>query len=300
MRIKNKEILCIGEVLWDQLPSGRKPGGAPMNVALHLNTFGMDVAIASSVGNDDAGQDLKTFLNKTGISTEYIQTNKHLPTSEVLVHIDINNNATYQICEPVAWDKLIMTESLRIKAKRSGLIIFGSLASRNQQSRETILEVLNSDCVKLMDVNFREPFYSKEQIERLLEKTDILKLNEEELMLFSLWHKKQEFNEEALTSWMSEYYNIPIICITKGKNGALLLYNGEFFKHPGFKVKTVDTVGAGDAFLAGFIASLFKGKEPKTALAFACATGALIASKVGANPKYSIEEIQMVIDHKYS
>ncbi|MBK6285983.1 MAG: hypothetical protein IPF54_27845 [Draconibacterium sp.] len=101
MEIKNNQILCIGEVLWDRLPSGAKPGGAPMNVALHLNAIGQNVSIASRIGNDEPGEELKSFLEKSGLSTELIQVDEHLPTSEVLVHLDENSNATYEICEPV-------------------------------------------------------------------------------------------------------------------------------------------------------------------------------------------------------
>ncbi len=141
MDITNKEIVCFGEVLWDRLPSGAKPGGAPMNVALHLNAIGINAAIASSVGNDDAGKQLLCFLQKSGVDTSLIQTDETLPTSEVLVHLDENNNATYEICEPVAWDNIQLTNDLAKKAQSAGLIIYGSLAARKQTTRETLFEI---------------------------------------------------------------------------------------------------------------------------------------------------------------
>jgi fructokinase len=128
MDISNKQILCIGEVLWDRLPSGPKPGGAPMNVALHLNAIGQQVALASRVGDDEPGKELISFLEKSGLSTEFVQVDKSLQTSEVLVHLDTNNNATYEICEPVAWDHLELNHSLIKKAKSSGLFVYGTLA----------------------------------------------------------------------------------------------------------------------------------------------------------------------------
>ena len=298
MEIKNKEILCVGEVLWDRLPSGAKPGGAPMNVALHLNAIGLDATIASSVGNDKPGAELKSFLEESGVSTDYIQTDDYLPTSEVLVHLDKNNNATYEICEPVAWDCIRLTDALMQKAKRSGLIILGSLASRNPMTRETLLSLLEYDSVKLIDVNFRKPYDSQVVVERLLEKTDIVKLNDDELKVFAGWHNKPDSDEKSLIEWFASKYNLQMVCVTKGEKGAMLYSSGEFYEHPGFKVEAVDTVGAGDAFLAGFIASLINKKEMAEALAFACATGAFVASKAGATPRYDMTEINSILSNK--
>lgn len=298
MEINNNEILCFGEVLWDRLPSGAKPGGAPMNVALHLNAIGLDATIASSVGNDEPGKELKAFLEDSGMSTSFIQTDDNLPTSEVLVHLDDNNNATYEICEPVAWDCIRLTDSLMKKVSRSGLLIYGSLASRDPLTRETLMSLLDYDGVKLIDVNFRKPYDSREIVERLLEKTDIVKLNDDELVVFARWHKKAELDEKDLVRWFVSQYNIEMVCVTKGENGALLYCDGEFYEHPGFNVNAVDTVGAGDAFLAGLIASLLNKKEPAEALAFACATGAFVASKAGATPEYDMTEINTILINK--
>ncbi len=295
MEIKNHEILCVGEVLWDRLPSGTKPGGAPMNVALHLNAIGLNVAIASSIGKDEPGRELKLFLEEAGMSTDYIQEDDTLPTSEVLVHLDKNNNASYEICEPVAWDNLKLTDSLAKKARESGLMIYGSLASRNSVTRNTVLNLLDNEGVKLIDVNFRKPYDSKEVVEMLLQKTDIVKLNDDELLTFAAWHNKQKYDEHNLEKWFVSHYNLQMVCVTKGEKGALLYYDGEFYEHPGFRVNAVDTVGAGDAFLAGLIAALLKKYSPADALAFACATGAFVASKAGATPKYEMDEIDKIL-----
>lgn len=295
MDIKNKQILCIGEVLWDRLPSGAKPGGAPMNVALHLNAIGQSVSIASRIGNDEPGKELKSFLEESGLSTEYVQVDEHLPTSEVLVHLDENNNATYEICEPVAWDNLELTDSLIAKAREAGMLIFGSLASRNPMSRRTVMQLLESDAVKLIDVNFRKPYDTKEVVEALLEKTDIVKLNDDELVVFAQWYNKHKHDERSLIKWLALQYDVKMVCVTKGDKGALLYWNGEFYEHPGFKVNAVDTVGAGDAFLAGLVSSLIENHPPQDALAFACATGAFVAGKAGATPKYDMDQINAIL-----
>jgi len=255
----------------------------------------LDATIASSVGDDEPGAELKKFLEDSGMSTAYIQTDNSLPTSEVLVHLDENNNATYEICEPVAWDNIQLNDSLINKAKQAGLLIYGSLASRNPLTRETLMNLLDYDGVKLIDVNFRKPYDSQEVVEMLLEKSDIVKLNDDELNVFASWHKLSGTDEHSLIEWFVKHYNIKMLCVTKGEKGALLFCNGKFFEHPGFKVNAVDTVGAGDAFLAGLIASLLNKKEPAEALAFACATGAFVASKAGATPKYDMGEIEKIL-----
>lgn len=298
MKIKNNQILCIGEILWDNLPSGAKPGGAPMNVALHLTRVGQKVAVASKVGNDEQGKKLLSFLESSGLNTDLVTIDETLPTSEVLVHLDENNNATYEICEPVAWDNLTLTDKLSKKAKESGLIIYGSLASRNTASRNTILNLLENDAVKLIDVNLRKPYDTREIVEMLIRKSDVVKLNDDELRVFGQWNEIQLQEEKSLISWFAGFYNSKMVIVTKGENGAILFADGEFFEHPGFKVNAVDTVGAGDAFLAGFIASLYQGKPNEKALEFACATGSFVASKAGATPEYNKFEIEHLIISK--
>ncbi len=175
------------------------------------------------------------------------------------------------------------------------MVIYGTLASRNPLTRKTILKLLDNDGLKLIDVNFRKPYDSQEVVEKLLEKTDIVKLNNDELVVFAQWYNKHKYDEKSLIKWFVSHYNIKMVCVTKGENGALLYCDGEFYEHPGFKVNAVDTVGAGDAFLAGLIASFLNKTKPADALAFACATGAFVASKAGATPKYDMDEINGIL-----
>ena len=146
-----------------------------------------------------------------------------------------------------------------------------------------------------MDVNLRKPYNKREIVEPLLQKSDIIKLNEEELVIFSKWNNKQELDEKSLVRWLASYYNAWMVCVTKGKKGALLYADDLFYEHPGFIVNTVDSVGAGDAFLAGLVAALIDKKTYEDALSFACATGAFVASQAGATPKYDMEEIELIL-----
>ena len=179
-------------------------------------------------------------------------------------------------------------------AKDSGLIIYGSLASRNPVSREVILQVLSGDTVKLIDVNLRKPYDNIEVLELLMQRADIIKMNEEELCSFGKWYRRKE-TEQKLILWLSSFFNARMVCVTKGEKGAVLYADGSFYEHPGFKVQATDPVGAGDAFLAGLVASLLDGKDYAGALNFACATGAFVASKAGATPKYDLAEIATIL-----
>ncbi|MCF8307757.1 MAG: carbohydrate kinase [Bacteroidales bacterium] len=298
MELKSKEILCIGEVLWDKFPGNAKPGGAPMNVALHLQRQGQKVTLASRIGSDNMGAKLTNFLKRNGLNTEFVQVDPQLPTSEVEVTLDENNNATYNIKEPVAWDRLEQSNRLIEKARNAGIFIYGSLASRDEISRQTIYELLKYDFVKVIDVNLRPPYDNQSTAEKLIEKADIVKLNEEELYKITGWHNVNSHDEKELMKWVSLQYNTDILVVTHGAKGAVVYDGATFYQHPGYKVKTIDNVGAGDAFIAGFIAELIKNAPIKQALDFACAAGAFVASQKGATPDYDTTDIESIIANK--
>jgi fructokinase len=287
-------IVCFGEVLWDMLPAGAKPGGAPMNVAIHLKRQGLNPLIVSSVGNDTDGEKLRAFLREAGMNLKYLQTDETLPTSQVLVHLDLEKNATYEICEPVAWDNIQYSNELKKLAAKTDLIVFGTLAIRNETSRQTLLKFLeHSPAKRFLDVNLRPPYDTRDVVEKMLHLADFAKLNNDELETIAGWYG-QKGTEEELARWLSEFFSCSIVCVTRGANGAALLKDEKWHEHPGFKIVAVDTVGAGDSFLAGLIAQLSAGNSPEKALEYACATGAFVASQPGAVPEYSVRDIEMV------
>jgi fructokinase len=281
--------------LWDMLPGGARPGGAPMNVAIHLKRLGMDPLLVSSVGKDPRGEKLLQFLNTSHLNMRYVQQDKNLPTSKVLVLLDEKKNATYEICEPVAWDHILPVDELDGLAKKAGLIIFGSLASRHSVTRETLLQILGrSSAMRLLDVNLRPPYDKPEVLVPLLHAADLVKLNEEELSGIAGWYDRKG-NERELVMWLARKFDCRSVCVTRGARGAALFAEDKWYEHPGFKVKAVDTVGAGDAFLAGLVARLSDGTSPEQALEFACATGAYVASQAGAVPEYVQEDIDFFL-----
>lgn len=290
-----ESIVCFGEVLWDMLPSGAKPGGAPMNVAIHLKRQEANPIVVSRTGDDEEGKRLRQFLRDSGLVTDFLQTDDFLPTSKVLVHLDSEKNATYEIREPVAWDNLQYTDALQKLAENTDRIVFGTLALRNETTRKTLLEFFeHSPAKRLLDVNLRPPFDKREVVEEMLFLSDFVKLNNDELATIAGW-KGRTGKIYDLMHWLSEYYKCPTVCVTRGSNGAALFIGNKFFEHPGFKVVAIDTVGAGDSFLAGLIARLSSGSSPEKALEYACATGAFVAAQHGAVPEYSVRDIEALI-----
>lgn len=291
---KKQQILCFGEILWDKLPAGRKAGGAPMNVALHLNRFGIPSVVASSVGNDADGNDLMDFLVMAGLSTRLVQTHPTLPTGEARIKLDAENNATFELVEPVAWDHIEALPELTEEVKKSRAIVFGSLVSRNAFTRQTLLHLLETDLLKIMDVNLRPPFDKEDVVKMLLGHADIVKLNDDEMIRISDWYGIPGTLKERMEAFRKNF-GFATLVVTRGKNGACLIHNGIYHEHPGYTVKTVDTVGSGDAFLAGFLAALFEGKEMPLALTEACAVGAFVATQAGATPEYSRADIKGIL-----
>jgi len=292
---QQSKILCIGEVLWDCLPQGNKPGGAPMNVALHLKKFGLNVSIASKVGKDKQGEELLKFIQKSGLKTDLIQFDDKLPTSEVKVHLVDSNKVAYEICEPVAWDNIQITNELKKYLDSTDIVVYGTLAARNEATAKTIHQILDNKSFNVIDVNLRPPYIKQEIVLPLLEKADLIKLNEDEIIAISQWFSIKLTDEEELIKWIADKFNCKIVCVTKGDKGAILHYDNQLHTHKGYKVEAVDTVGSGDAFLSGILYSLLNGYSPEKMLSFACASGALVATKAGATPEYTLKEIHAII-----
>ncbi len=256
MVMGNKKVICFGEVIWDALPKGIYLGGAPLNVALNLDNLGINAKIVSAVGKDRLGGLALKSIQQKGLTTELIQVNDY-PTGLAEVDIDEDGVPKYHIHENTAWDFIELTEEIKEEVLSSDYLMMGTLPFRNK-SRETIHELLKNykgKCV--IDVNLRAPFYNQELVEEVLGYADILKLNTDELQEILDWKSKSLDQEEAL-AWLCLAYNIETILLSRGEKGAYVYSNGELNKKGRYYVKVKDTVGAGDAFLAGAIYSIIK------------------------------------------
>ena len=285
-------ILCFGEVLWDAFGEEKVAGGATMNVAFHLAQQGAKAAFASSVGTDASGVELADFLKDNGLYSELIQHDSTLPTCEVTVQLDEQKQATYIIPQPVTWDNIKPQQVLTECAKNAAAIVFGSLVCREDTTRDTLLSLLDqTPALKIFDVNLRPPHYTLQTIQTLAAKADMVKMNEEEANL--LISNNDSDLKDKMTGFLKKY-NAQTICVTRGAHGAIVWHEGEFYEHPGFKVKVADTVGAGDSFLATFIVGLLNKLPMQQVLERACAVGAYVTSKRGATPRYVDGIVQLM------
>lgn len=291
------KIVCFGEVLWDVFPSGdKKIGGAPLNVALRLNTFKHQVTMVSAIGDDENGKKLLDYLYQNDVSASFIQKKQDFSTGEVSVTLNAKGVATYEIIHPRAWDKIELTGALKTNVKNADAFIFGSLVARDEVSRNTLFALLDLAAFKVFDVNLRQPHYSKEILKELMEKADFIKFNDEELYEIAGYFNSKYNSLEQNILFISEQTNTDKICVTKGEHGAVLLIDGKLFYNSGYQIKVKDTVGAGDSFLATLISQLLNSQNPQKAVDFACGVGALVAKSEGANPKLSLDDIAAFVN----
>lgn len=293
--MQNK-VVTIGEILWDVFPEGAKAGGSSMNVALNLHKQGIECGFISAVGDDDNGKALVSFLSDNDFATDLIQTTTDLPTSTVVVRLNENNQATYTITQPVAWDDIKVTTQNTDAVKEADALVYCSLTCRDERSRQTIFALLENANTKIFDINLRAPFFEKDLIDHLLKKADILKINEDEIVWVKETFGLTGNGNEQILKQLSTAFNIEIICLTLGDKGACVLKDGKLYQHAGYKVQVIDTVGAGDAFLATFIACHLQGYPIETSLDNACKVGAFVTSQAGANPDYNKKIYHMALN----
>ena len=291
-------VVSFGEILWDKLPSGKVPGGAPLNFAYRLNFFQNSLSIISKVGDDSLGKGLTEFLNKNGLDTEYIQISKIYKTGEVNVSIDKNGIADYDILNPVAWDDISLNLKNIELTKNSSVFVFGSLICRNMTSRRTLKELLKIAPFKLFDINLRSPYYNMNLIEELMLSSDFIKFNYEEIEEISTIYINKKATLENMIETISEKTKTKNICVTMGEKGACYYTNNSFYYQDGFKINVLDTVGAGDSFLATLVEGILNKTKPQEILKKACAVAALVASKEGATPTVSMTEINDLLVKK--
>lgn len=291
-------VVSFGEILWDKLPSGKVPGGAPLNFAYRLNSFENSLSIISKVGDDSLGKGLTEFLNKNGLDTEHIQISKIYKTGEVNVSIDKNGIADYDILNPVAWDDISLNLKNIELTKNSSVFVFGSLICRNMTSRRTLKELLKIAPFKLFDINLRSPYYNMNLIEELMLSSDFIKFNYEEIEEISTIYINKKATLENMIETISENTKTKNICVTMGEKGACYYTNNSFYYQDGFKINVLDTVGAGDSFLATLVEGILNKTKPQEILKKACAVAALVASKEGATPTVSMSEINDLLDKK--
>ena len=288
--VQKHRVICYGEILWDILPTGTVPGGAPMNVNYHLHKMGKNPALITRIGLDDKGRELVDIFSAKGVCTDFFQLDYEHETGKVFGRLKETNEMVYDIVMPVAWDFIQWEAAFAPLVANADYFVFGSLAARSKVSRETLFTILENARSKVLDINLRAPHYHRALVEELLHKADIVKMNESELELITGWFSPYKTDEERMAK-IQDTFSIEKMVVTRGEKGAIVNWNGTFYNQPGIKVDVVDTVGSGDSFLAGFLSQIMEGKEPGEALGFACLLGAFIATQKGGCPDYNIEQV---------
>jgi fructokinase len=288
------KVAGIGEVLWDQLPQGDVLGGAPANVAFHAGQLGAESYIISAVGNDKLGNDIISLLSAKDINL--LISRVAYPTGTVKVTLDDRGVPDFVITKDVAWDYIELTSESSDLARQLNAVCFGSLAQRNRVSHNAItkfLDLLPQETLKIFDINLRQNFYNKQLIEDSLSISNILKINDNELIIVAeLFGLKG--NEEYLCRKLLNTYELELVAYTCGANGSYLFGKNDksYLKTPVVKVK--DTIGAGDSFTAALMVSLLNGYNLSECHLLAVDIAAFVCENDGAMPEYSKELLNRI------
>ena len=295
--MNSSTIICFGEILWDLFPSGKMLGGAPFNVASSIKGLGGDVEFISRVGNDELGKDIRSEVLRQGISTELFQSDLLHETGKVIVTLDDNGSAQYEIAEDAAWDFIEATVRSIEKVQHAKAFVYGSLVAR-AGSKASLLSLLKASTFSVFDLNLRPPFYDLNTLKVLMQASQMLKFNDDEIYEISTQMGSPFHSLDQHIIFISQETNTDIICVTKGSHGAVLLHKKSWYYNSGYKIKVVDTVGAGDSFLATLVLGLVKGEDIQTTLDLACGMGALVAGSKGANPLISKSDLETFVRPK--
>lgn len=284
---KRKHVVCFGEVLIDNLPQGRRIGGAPLNVCYHLNKNGVFASIVSQVGDDGLGKELIAGIAGLGMDTTFISVSTDSPSSSVEVTIDQGGIITYDIVKPVAWDTLVYSQQVADLIADAEAFVHGSLVARNTTSRRTLYRYLEKSKWPVFDVNLRPPYVDSRVTLDLISKCKTLKVNTDELSIILGWLGNDNLaDSDAMELLFDRFPNIEEILLTRGSEGAVYRDRSQEISKPAKKIKVKDTVGSGDAFLAGFLAKKYQGSNAEEALVHAINLSAHVATEQGACPDY--------------
>ena len=293
--MKRPKIVSLGEVLWDLFPEGPRFGGAPANFACHASLVGANVTMVSAVGADARGNEALSILKGFGINVSFVSEIPESPTGVVVVSLDASGEPTFTIEEGAAWDQLAWSSGLETYITTMDAIYFGTLGQRRELSRSTIrcaLEVAKqSEIRRVLDINLRAPFYSSELIRESVEQCSILKLSDDELDDVTNACGISGAGSLALLKALRNQFDLEIVVMTRGANGAILISSEETVEQAGIPAEVRDTVGAGDAFTATLVNGLCNGESLTAIGRKACEYAAAVCSLDGAVPNLPTSEL---------
>jgi fructokinase len=240
----NEHPLIFGEVLFDQFEDGSSVlGGAPFNVAWHLQAFGMQPLFVSRVGDDSYGRRIREAMQQWGMSTAGLQKDSTYPTGLVSVRIK-NNEPSFDILAERAYDHISAAALPPIKPS---LIYHGSLAVRHPDSAAALTAIKQRFQAPIfIDVNLRPPWWQAATLEKLLQQANWAKLNNNEVDTLI----EGDATTVDKAHELLHRFNLETVILTLGEQGATALTKSgdQSSVSPKQTLNIVDTVGAGDAF----------------------------------------------------
>jgi fructokinase len=298
------QIVAAGELLWDLLPSGARLGGAPANFAVFCARLGNRTVLVSSVGSDDYGRAARKLLVQPNLDLRQLQNSETYPTGTVEVTFSADNQPSYKINSGVAWDFIALTSRLLEVAQAADAVCFGTLGQRHEVSRSTIRSLLEGTapgCVRVCDVNIRMPDCSPEILRWSMAHATIIKVSEEELpLVFSFLDGLGVTTRIVLTpeiaacALLENFPDCELVATSLGAQGSLLTNREGSFRHSGYPIKLVDSVGAGDAFTAGLLHAYLRGASLPQMAEVGNLCGSYVAGQQGATPPLSAELIDRI------
>jgi fructokinase len=290
MAVGSVIVVAIGEILWDEFPSGKRMGGAPANFIHHVRELGgnqFQPLLVSAVGDDPSGREILQNWNERGLSAKYLAVDPKHSTGSVGVAVAAEGKPVYEIRRNVAWDFLPGEPTLRGLAEQADAICFGTLAQRAPQSRKAIRKFLakaKPGALRILDLNLRAPFASEEIVTESLPLADVLKVNAEELLQLADWYALSG-DAEAVAQALLRRTELRLIALTRGADGSALYAPAEKSVRPGVPVAVVDTVGAGDAFTAALAIGMLRGFPLDKINENAIRAAAFVCTQSGAMPE---------------
>jgi fructokinase len=243
------KIVAFGEILFDIYADSRNLGGAPLNFIYHINKLTGSGKIISRVGEDELGKEATNFLISKGLLTNAIQLDNEHRTGAANITLDEKGVPNFIIEQNRAYDFINVNGSTAAEIlKDIDCLYFGTLAQRNDVSRNSLHSLFNKPIKYFCDVNLRQKYYTKEILSDCLKEANVLKLNLDELKIMSDLFINEQFELNATSKKLMSIFNIEMLAVTKGTNGSSLFKGEEVNEHKPQTSKVVDTVGAGDAF----------------------------------------------------
>ncbi len=293
------KIISIGEILWDVFEDGEHLGGAPFNFAAHARRLGHDVLFLSAVGNDERGRRALARVAELGLTTRFIRSVESRPTGIVSVRLDQHGQPEFKIHRPAAYDFLRLEDGdvEALSTYGAEWIYFGTLHQMNRNARAVTERLIstNPQARLLYDVNLRPDSYTPELVRDLMARARVVKLNDSEVRSVEEMFGDRRGSLETFCRDYSRRFGWESVCVTRGAQGCALLVRDQYVEAPGYPVRVADTVGAGDAFAAAFVHGLESGWDVARIADFANRLAALVASRPGAIPNWTLDECGGVV-----